>query len=293
MVGADGVARIADFGVAWAKRRREHTDNGVIKGKLTYMPAEQLLGEPLDPRADVYSMALVVWEMLTGTKPFDAADVVALVQQKLHYPMTRATALRRSVHDNLDTVVQKSMARARHERHASAMNMARDLEACCPRAPRSAVATTVRRACSETLDERLALLRQAELLGTDHEQRGQQRSTPMAICIDTSDFGPTDRGNAATSAAGSEAPAQPLPAQGPPAPAPLARPDRTALRAALLSAAVAFALSVLVGGAAKRADLVRLGSMAPAITMDLRASEGGAASVADAGNLHDSGSTGR
>jgi len=282
LVGADGVARIADFGVAWAKRRREQTDNGIIKGKLTYMPAEQLLGEPLDPRADVYSMALVVWEMLTGEKPFDAADVVALVQQKLHHPMTRATELRRSVHDSLDGVVQKSMARARHERHASAMTMARDLEACCPRAPRSAVASLVRRACSELLDDRLTLLREVELLGTDHEQRA--RATPMAICIDV-DFaedGAPDEPKKPTS----RAIARP---QAPPGPMP--PPERTALRAALLAAGVAFVLSVLVGGAVRRHDLRSLAAGAPGLQFELLGQA--ATAPLDAGISNDSGVTRR
>jgi serine/threonine protein kinase len=282
MVGADGVARIADFGVAWAKRRREQTDHGIIKGKLTYMPAEQLLGEPLDPRADVYSMALVVWEMLTGEKPFDAADVVALVQQKLHHPMTRATELRRSVHDSLDGVVQKSMARARQERHASAMTMARDLETCCPRAPRSTVASLVRRACSELLDDRLALLREVELLGTDHEQRA--RATPMAICIDVDladDFAP-DEAKEPPSRPGARPKAPPLP---------MPPPERTALRAALLAAGVAFVLSVLVGGAVRRHDLRSLAMGAPGLQFELLGQP--ATLPSDAGIFNDSGVTGR
>src|SRR3954467_5396427 len=66
LVGSDGVARVLDFGVAKAAGRAHGTQDGRIKGKFGYMPPEQLHGEVLDRRADVYAAGVVLWEALVG-----------------------------------------------------------------------------------------------------------------------------------------------------------------------------------------------------------------------------------
>src|SRR5262245_13846810 len=68
MVGADGVARMVDFGVAKAAGRAQVTREGQVKGKLGYMAPEQLRGAELDRRADVYATSVVLWESLVGER---------------------------------------------------------------------------------------------------------------------------------------------------------------------------------------------------------------------------------
>jgi len=72
LVALDGLARITDFGIARAETRAHVTRTGQIKGKLAYMSVEQVRSAPVDRRSDVYSTALVLWELLTGTKCFNA-----------------------------------------------------------------------------------------------------------------------------------------------------------------------------------------------------------------------------
>jgi serine/threonine-protein kinase len=70
LVSVDGNAKITDFGVAHAEARLATTKGSNVKGKLGYMPAEQVQGEKLDRRADVYAAGVVLWELLTGERLF-------------------------------------------------------------------------------------------------------------------------------------------------------------------------------------------------------------------------------
>jgi serine/threonine-protein kinase len=71
IVSFDGVAKILDFGIAKAVAKKGRTEVGVIKGKIPYMSPEQVQGEPLDARSDVFSLGTVLYELTTGHKPFD------------------------------------------------------------------------------------------------------------------------------------------------------------------------------------------------------------------------------
>ncbi|NRA35056.1 MAG: serine/threonine protein kinase [Polyangiaceae bacterium] len=82
LVGADGVSRIADFGVARAANRVTATEVGQLKGKIAYMAPEQALGNAVDRRADVYAAGIVLWEALSGRRLFKGeseADTLAAV----------------------------------------------------------------------------------------------------------------------------------------------------------------------------------------------------------------------
>ncbi|HEX4514731.1 MAG TPA: serine/threonine-protein kinase, partial [Polyangiaceae bacterium] len=74
LVGADGVVRVVDFGVAKAASRAHSTRDGQIKGKLQYMAPEQLKREGVDRRADVYAVGVMLWECLAARKLFVADD---------------------------------------------------------------------------------------------------------------------------------------------------------------------------------------------------------------------------
>src|SRR5580692_3839687 len=70
LVGVDGIARVVDFGVAKAAGRLQSTRDGQVKGKAAYMSPEQLRGDGVDRRSDVYACGVVLWEMLTGQRLF-------------------------------------------------------------------------------------------------------------------------------------------------------------------------------------------------------------------------------
>src|SRR5262249_55870313 len=128
LVGVDGVARLLDFGVARASERISSTSVGQIKGKLSYMAPEQIRSGDVDRRTDVYSAAVVFWELLTGRKLFQGVNEGATVQNILITPVTRPSALRSMVPPELDAIVMRGLARAPAERYPTALAMADAIE---------------------------------------------------------------------------------------------------------------------------------------------------------------------
>ena len=74
IVGLDGLARVLDFGVAKARSRVHHSNEGEIKGKIPYMPPEQLFGEGVDRRVDIYAAGVLLWESLVGERLFEGSS---------------------------------------------------------------------------------------------------------------------------------------------------------------------------------------------------------------------------
>jgi serine/threonine protein kinase len=83
LVGADGIARIADFGIARAEQRLSITKGGKVKGKMLYMPPEQLGSGPVDRRLDVYAAGVVLWEALAARRLFRAEHEASLMHMIL------------------------------------------------------------------------------------------------------------------------------------------------------------------------------------------------------------------
>src|SRR5262249_24606252 len=71
MVSVEGDVKLTDFGIAWARQRLEATRIGVAKGKLAYMAPEQLRGDQVDPRTDLFALGCTLHVMLSGRTPFD------------------------------------------------------------------------------------------------------------------------------------------------------------------------------------------------------------------------------
>jgi serine/threonine-protein kinase len=87
MVRGDGVTKVVDFGIAKAGNRASRTRTGVVKGKVAYMPPEQLRGEDVDARADQFALGVVLWEMCTARRLFKANSDLELVEQILRNPI--------------------------------------------------------------------------------------------------------------------------------------------------------------------------------------------------------------
>jgi eukaryotic-like serine/threonine-protein kinase len=143
-VGTDGLARVLDFGIAKAAGRRHQTRTGEVKGKLAYMAPEQLFGENVDRRADIYAAGVTLWEALAGRRLFDAQNEGALVMQvtegRIEPPSFYAEE---QIPEALDRVILKALAKTPEERWPTAEDMARALAEALAPAPRSAVKAAV------------------------------------------------------------------------------------------------------------------------------------------------------
>ncbi len=128
LVGADGIVRLTDFGVARAEARLGYTIGGEIKGKLGYMPPEQSKGEEIDCRADVYAAGVVLWECLAFDRLFWADNPGELIFKVLEGATRSPRELRPEVPYHVDRACMKALALDPNERFQSAGEFAEALE---------------------------------------------------------------------------------------------------------------------------------------------------------------------
>jgi serine/threonine-protein kinase len=161
LVGADGVARLVDFGVAKATGRMATTQDGHIKGKLGYMPPEQLNGEGgLTRRSDIHAFSVVLWEMLAGQRLFNAESEAELVQVVVQHRVPPLSL--RGLPADLDAVVQRGLAVHPDERYESAREMCQALEGCGAMAANLAVGDWVQVKVRASLAERAKIVQAIE-----------------------------------------------------------------------------------------------------------------------------------
>ncbi len=158
-VTVDGVCKVLDFGVAKMTASGPRTRTGVLKGKIPYMSPEQIRGEPLDPRADVFALGVVAWEALTGERLFDRESDFLVWKAIDEEPIPTVTSRRPELPPAIDAVIARALERDRDRRYASTRELAAALSAIAPSsfgAPQ--IANVVRSACAARLAGRAAML---------------------------------------------------------------------------------------------------------------------------------------
>jgi eukaryotic-like serine/threonine-protein kinase len=154
LVGADGLARVVDFGIAKAATRIHTTQEGKLKGKLSYMAPEQIRLEPPDRRTDVFTAGIVLWEMLTGHTLYPAESPGATVDRILKHKPEAPSELTPGLPAGLDTVTLRALHADPAERWQTARSMAQALEAAlAPEGPMG-VGAWVESVCGATLRAR-------------------------------------------------------------------------------------------------------------------------------------------
>ncbi len=161
IVGADGVARVLDFGVAKAESRLQTTREGQLKGKLAYMPPEQLNGE-VSRQTDVYSAGVVLWEALVGHRLFKADTEAQIVNMIGTLEVPLPSSKNPSVPSSIDAIVAKAVDRDPKKRWATAEDMALALEEAVSPAPARDVANLLERYLGPSLDKRKKVVAEIE-----------------------------------------------------------------------------------------------------------------------------------
>lgn len=123
-----GYVKLIDFGVARADSRLAHTRHGVVKGKLSYMSPEQCLGEPVDRRSDVFTLGVLLYELTTGKRPFEAHSEYALVQQVVAAQVVPPSQLVRDYPMELEDIVLHCLQRKAGARYQTAAHVQAELE---------------------------------------------------------------------------------------------------------------------------------------------------------------------
>jgi serine/threonine-protein kinase len=127
IITRDGVAKILDFGLA---KLSDVTLTGtrMTMGTLAYMPPEQATGGPVDHRADLWSLGVVLYEMLTGERPFKGANAAAVVHAILNKAPDSVRSLRPEVPAEIESLVLRLLAKEPKERVGSAGALLQALE---------------------------------------------------------------------------------------------------------------------------------------------------------------------
>jgi serine/threonine-protein kinase len=119
MVSFEGSVKVIDFGIARALGRLGDTSSGSLKGKLGYMAPEQARGEPIDARADIFSLGVVLWECIAGRRLFLRENELATLRAVVYEPIPKVSKFAK-VDAVLEVIIEHALARDLNERFQTA-----------------------------------------------------------------------------------------------------------------------------------------------------------------------------
>ncbi|MBX3021730.1 MAG: protein kinase [Bdellovibrionales bacterium] len=127
MVSFEGEVKIVDFGIAKAESQLENTRAGTLKGKFGYMSPEQAEGQPVDLRTDIFSLGIVLWELLANDRLFVANNEINTLRKIRDCQIPSLRKINPNIHSELERMVQKGLARDRNLRYQTGAALHRDM----------------------------------------------------------------------------------------------------------------------------------------------------------------------
>ncbi len=128
LISYEGEVKITDFGIARVQvLGRDDTTGGVLKGKFAYMSPEQVRGDRMDHRSDIFSLGVVAWELLTCQKMFDGPNDYVILEKVREALFTPLRHINPSLPPDLDHILMKALTRYPEDRYASVAEMRLDL----------------------------------------------------------------------------------------------------------------------------------------------------------------------
>jgi len=127
MIGTDDRARLTDFGLARLKESSGLTERGSTVGTVGYMSPEQVQGLPTDTRSDVFSLGILLYELLTGRRPFAAEHAAAALYSIVHETPTPPREINPQIPPEVSAIVEKALAKEPDERYPDAGALEEDL----------------------------------------------------------------------------------------------------------------------------------------------------------------------
>jgi eukaryotic-like serine/threonine-protein kinase len=129
MLTREGIAKVMDFGIAKVEGGKNLTASGALVGTVFYMSPEQVRGEPLDARADLYSFGIILFELLTGRVPFKEGSDFSIMISQVQMPPPPPTQLLPDIPTDIENVVLRCLSKRREDRYQNAGEVLAALEA--------------------------------------------------------------------------------------------------------------------------------------------------------------------
>lgn len=128
MLDSDGRVVLTDFGIARIVSGPTMTASGSMVGTPAYMSPEQGLGQPGDNRSDIYSLGVVLYQLITGTTPYDADTPIAIVLKHVNDPLPPPTSINPSIPEALERIIFRALAKSPEERYQKIEEMIEHLD---------------------------------------------------------------------------------------------------------------------------------------------------------------------
>src|SRR3712207_9051355 len=128
LITDSGNVKVTDFGIARAASSSTMTRTGSILGTAHYISPEQAMGEPVGPASDLYSLGVVLYEMLTGELPYDAETPLGIAMKHVNGHLQPPKALNPRVPDAINAITCRLLAKDPEDRYASGADLLDDLE---------------------------------------------------------------------------------------------------------------------------------------------------------------------
>jgi serine/threonine protein kinase len=182
MATFDGAIKLLDFGIARSTLRSQHTAPGIIKGKLDYLSPEQCDGGTIEAVTDIYSLGVLLFELITGTRPFYETDVARLFRLVARGERPRVRDINPDVPPRLEQIVDRAMATKKRQRHQSARLMLDDLQSYLATLPSPPTSTSVARIMSELAPDKVTNI--SDTYGPSETTTVQRMSLPDPPSLD-------------------------------------------------------------------------------------------------------------
>ena len=129
LISYEGEVKLVDFGIAKAAGKASKTEAGILKGKFGYMSPEQVRGLPLDRRSDIFSVGIVLYELLTGERLFLGESDFSTLEKVRNVEILPPSTYNRKVAEELEQIVLKALAKDVEDRYQNAIDLHDDLQA--------------------------------------------------------------------------------------------------------------------------------------------------------------------
>ncbi len=192
LVSYDGAIKLADFGVAKAATSSVRTRTGALKGKVGYMSPEQARGTMIDRRSDVFSLGVVLWELLAMRRLFKTDNDLATIQAIINTPPPSLTELRDDCPPELDRIARKALEKEPATRYQSAQQLQRDLEELARELKLDQSSISLSSYMTELFADEIIAWRDAQSAGSTVTDFIVAHSGPAATPVSESDFSPED-----------------------------------------------------------------------------------------------------